>query len=1184
MDNSKELAHQLYLEVKSHFPDFKERFYDTSGTIYYGQTSRFFGMNGNGFKLYRNGKYFYLGVKDNLKTGKLDDHTFLLPDQFSKARVAVLNLYELPVTSTVTTGVQETYVKAVESFKKALVSNSLQLDESKNAQGTTIRFISSYNQQYAPAVISLNPDDKSKMILRVKKYAPLDCEKNKDSDGNNEYDLLKASNTNFIGPIEKLCVLFETIELYNNVLSSDAFAMMNELLKSYSYKIIDIYGSDICVFVTLTKGYKFKILKTKGNIVLRINGLHVFSSQKDFVFDIDGVCDGINYLLGIKGTAPSDFVNLSEKNISLFVGESTKLEYKASGHVTFDTNNPNVVSIKGNDIYALNDGECVLVAKCGKAKDECQINIQRKPEEKPAHQLSSKAQYFVDQIDSLPSSATKEDYELLFELYDELEESDCEETKVNEAYELIKSLYADEDIVPNTVRFVYASKAFLKTISELQSEYVEPIENIKKALNSLKRNDLNSYLVSKQLVYIEGYLKIRVKNGSKHRIIFCFGNTIGKNPKDLYLFEYNQTHNFTNLPNLHPEQQQYVLWSIDKAKASVPPLTPKQEAISTSVDKPLICTGCAGSGKTLISVYMYIHLLDKEYGGDASIASQDLVYVTYNENARDNAVNQIKEVVDTANAKTIFEFFYDIAKPDLAKMKYVDETDFFDWWKNGITDYQFKNKMNSLSSTTPERYVYTFFRGLFKGSMFRWQLEPKDKYLTKEQFFELMSKEPVGEENTKLIYEICKLYQKHLEKNNFYDDNDLARFAAIRLEKGLATKHKHIIVDEVQDLTEVQLDAVLKSSIDKRKLYFFGDQNQSINPTLFNLDFIEMCLRKNGGSISSNDIYKLNSSFRFGPLLAKYINKLIGLKQEWIGTLSQEETESSNKNPEKNRWAGKVFDESISDELLRRASNSANAIIIVPDNKVKKELEDKYGPEFTKRVTTIYDSKGLEWDYVVLYNMLSFNQNHFNDMVNGRAKHSTLHRMIFNQYYVGCTRALTCFTVVEKSLDSVIKTNILNDLQNVSSATLNLYIQEENDPASWYKEALRLFDAGIYDLSLSAFEKAGVSLSEEPKMDVCRLLLDPKFKQDCSKAEECKKLGFYKEASKIYLNANKPRLAKLMNLYSGINVSDDDAWDIVQNENLDSSDMEIINKNGFLTKKNKELLMKMNKMLDSLKG
>ena len=80
--------------------------------------------------------------------------------------------------------------------------------------------------------------------------------------------------------------------------------------------------------------------------------------------------------------------------------------------------------------------------------------------------------------------------------------------------------------------------------------------------------------------------------------------------------------------------------------------------------------------------------------------------------------------------------------------------------------------------------------------------------------------------------------------------------------------------------------------------------------------------------------------------------------------------------------------------------------------------------------------------------MLKFNEDKYEEMVDGKGKYSILHRMIFNQYYVGCTRALSCFTVLETELDKKVEEPIIGDLQTVTDGNLGLYIQEENDPTS----------------------------------------------------------------------------------------------------------------------------------------
>ena len=1181
MEKEKELINQLFSEVKKHYPDFEYRKYDTSDTVYFGQTSRDYpGKNGNGFKFYKEFYRYKIGVKSNLKTGKLDDYVFVLPEQFEKARICVLSLYEIPITSG--TVVQN----AISDFEKTISGEGLDLRPEPSAKGTTIRYVSKYDSSYAPVIISTTDGN---AIIRIKKYVPLDSEKNKQEDGYEEHDLLKSRNTRFIKPIESIHVLFQTIELYNYILKTPVLNLVKEIAASYNLKLLDFFGSGFECKLVFSKGLMISILKSKGKTIFRAVDRKT-AEIKDFAFTEDGLFEAFAFLLKYttisnvdikKPSKEEDRVVILEEKHSFDVGEVYVFNAEANGTISWISENEQIIKIDNSGkAVALNEGKTRIIAKNGEAKAFCDISVQLNVKLPP---LSQKAQSFIDEVANLKVETTEDEYELLFEQYDELPEEECEDSRVSEAYELLKGLTANESQLPQAVRFVYASKSFLKSLESLESEYINSVEEIKKAFNTYKSNQLSDFLVSKRLVYIDSYLKIRVKNGGKHRIIFCFGDRLGKNPKDIYIFDYNRTHDFTNIRNLHPEEQQYSLWAIEKQTITVPPLTEQQESISLSTDKPLICTGCAGSGKTLISVYMYVNLLDRDYNGSSSVSPEQLVYVTYNENARDNASKQIKEVVENANAKTIFDFFYDIAKPDLSGKKYADEENFSLWWKNEIADHLLKIKMNSLSKSNVIKYVYTFYRGLFKGSMFRWEMSHDDKYLTKEQMVDLLSKEPIESEKINLIYNICLMYQQYLEKNSLFDDNDLARIAAKRMIKGISKKYNHIILDEVQDLTEVQLDAIVKCSLDKKKLYFFGDQNQSINPTLFNLDFIEMCLLINNSYIESDDIYKLTNSYRFGPHLAKYINKLIALKQKWIGTLSAEETEGSNKDIEKNRWAGKTYNQAVIKEMIVRASNSANAIIIVPDESVKQEIQTKFGSDIAKRVTTIYDSKGLEWDYVVLYKMLKFNEDKYLEMIEGKGKYSTLHRMVFNQYYVGCTRALSCFAVLEDDLDTNVQDSIIGDLQNINEANISLYIQEENDPTSWYKEGIRLFDAGIYDLAFAAFEKADVTMEEEPKMEIASLLINDETKADINVALLCKEKKFFKEASKIYQNAGKYRLSQLMNLYNGLNISEEDAWDIIMNEKLTEEDIEIINRNGFLTAKSNKIENKLANLLFELR-
>ena len=126
MEKAKELINQIYLDVKKHYPEFEYRKYDTSDTVYFGQTSRQFpGKNGNGFKFYKEYNRHKVGVKSNLKTGKLDDHVFLLPEQFEQARACIFTLYEIPLTTT------STIQSSIKEFERALIDNGIRLNQNQ---------------------------------------------------------------------------------------------------------------------------------------------------------------------------------------------------------------------------------------------------------------------------------------------------------------------------------------------------------------------------------------------------------------------------------------------------------------------------------------------------------------------------------------------------------------------------------------------------------------------------------------------------------------------------------------------------------------------------------------------------------------------------------------------------------------------------------------------------------------------------------------------------------------------------------------------------------------------------------------------------------------------------------------------------------------------------------------------
>ena len=777
--------------------------------------------------------------------------------------------------------------------------------------------------------------------------------------------------------------------------------------------------------------------------------------------------------------------------------------------------------------------------------------------------ISENGKLFLETWRNLPIVPTKEELKDLFDFCDEVPEEDFENKEIKEAYEkLCKHPYlnppkqGDDLMVVSTTRSIFVKADMMNHFKGNQS-----VEEIIDKMRSLPMGELFKFFKTRRLVYIYGFLKIRIRNTQKERIVFVTGDKIGKNSNDIYIFEYNEHHDFTHLKDCKPENVSYELLCKNVELDGI------QTTLAESFHipyKPLICTGCAGSGKTLISVQMYANIIEEVFSNE-KVEELNLIYLTYNQRTVNSVIPLLQEKVSSVNAKTIEEYFVGIiGNETLAGKKIVDEHDFFKWWNedslNEITHYKEKNDLLNFKKQTLARYAYTFFRGFFKGSLYRMENDFSVPFLSKSQFTNLIKtkKEPVSDRDIETLFTLFEMYQNHLVKSNLVDDNDLARMVAQKVVNGVANQYERIIIDEVQDLTEVQLDAIIKSSSDKRKLYFFGDQNQSINPTLFDINTIQRCLKAN----LVNEIVepqKMNKSYRVGPLLAEYINHLTKLINDKIGA-SGDPLETSALSNSESRWGYKVQTKSSASHILQQAFLDAKTIVIVPDEIIIDKLVKEYGEGVKERAITIYESKGLEWDRVVMYDMLSFNNQMFEEILNDKAYNSTLHRMIFNQFYVGCTRAHVFFVVVETNISPLVEANMIGNLVEAPEDI----ISADNSSASWILEGERLFRLGEYKLARNAFNRAEDSKATQ-LADVCTWMIEENYSEE--RASYCKDNKLYKEAKAMYIELGQRDLARLMDAYLGAILSEEEIKRIIANATLCSNDMHVLNKNGFFNAK-----------------
>ena len=89
-----------------------------------------------------------------------------------------------------------------------------------------------------------------------------------------------------------------------------------------------------------------------------------------------------------------------------------------------------------------------------------------------------------------------------------------------------------------------------------------------------------------------------------------------------------------------------------------------------------------------------------------------------------------------------------------------------------------------------------------------------------------------------------------------------------------------IIIDEYQDLTPLQFLSLLDYLPDSKliPLYLYGDENQSVNPTIFSLSKANQLLYSHFGRPISIDTHRLSGSYRTGPSLLGFINGMKAIK------------------------------------------------------------------------------------------------------------------------------------------------------------------------------------------------------------------------------------------------------------------------------------------------------------------
>jgi superfamily I DNA/RNA helicase len=340
-----------------------------------------------------------------------------------------------------------------------------------------------------------------------------------------------------------------------------------------------------------------------------------------------------------------------------------------------------------------------------------------------------------------------------------------------------------------------------------------------------------------------------------------------------------------------------------------------------------------------------------------------------------------------------------------------------------------------------------------------------------------------------ILYRFVKNeYSSYLKTNAKFDDNDLARLLIKRtISSKNELKFDKVLVDEVQDLTEIQISALIHLCESSEGLFLAGDVSQVINPTFFHQGRLGFIFKTHFG-YPHLETLTLNENYRNSENIVKVLDELLRIRRSTIGKYAYDIEEVSTAIERKDGLPILLnVDQVEIIKILDSWLGVPNVAIVVSSQAVKKDLIKQTDADASDAINiyTVQEIKGQEFDKVISYNMVSFYQEYWEAISNNLVKRGTdealQYRFYFNTLYVALTRGRT-----------------------------NLYLYEEKQNLSIIDQLSPLFE----EVKENALEITNVSSLDTQEN---RLKQADSFFQSQD----------YERAYRMYVRANNKKMAKI---------------------------------------------------------
>jgi hypothetical protein len=321
-----------------------------------------------------------------------------------------------------------------------------------------------------------------------------------------------------------------------------------------------------------------------------------------------------------------------------------------------------------------------------------------------------------------------------------------------------------------------------------------------------------------------------------------------------------------------------------------------------------------------------------------------------------------------------------------------------------------------------------------------------------------------------LAHGLFQRYRVWLSEAGLYDSNFVAHAWRTEIAAAQAPVYDFVVIDEVQDLTPVQLALVLALLKHPGQFILCGDSHQIVHPNFFSWAALKSLFWQGlaGDAAQRQPLQLLQANYRNTRAVTALANRLLKIKQARFGSVDRESNflvQSTSPVPGEVRLLDARAKTLAQLDTATRQS-ARHAVIVLRD-------EDKAAARqafHTPLVFSVHEAKGLEYPHVLLFKLVSSQREAYAEVCEGvsesdlagddleyrRARDKAdksleLYKFHVNALYVAMTRAVETLTLVEQDCNHPLLG--LLDLQLGEAAPQPAAKSSQDE---WAQEARRL--------------------------------------------------------------------------------------------------------------------------------